>query len=225
MSALETSKAPDPLTKKDLEQQTEEVVTRVEENALGHAANAESITRLQAIVSEMAVEEAASRIAIDKQFNRYALIIIVAFVFMTVIGGVNFFRSLNPMPGQALFEIGIPVISGASELCPGETLDFIFEVSVEEAGVLVLDMSTWKVDPPPATIIFSERDVMVISEARTFTITRQWQIPDRYPDPATNELVEWVPGAYTRDIAVSAQGLNTDPSTQAVPFMIKEDCS
>ena len=148
---------------------------------------------------------------------------IMATIFFAWMGLSTFFY-FNPMAGKSVFLIGQPFVAGSAELCPGESLVFSASIDVERPGVYLLDMSTWRVDPPPATVIFSEGDRMVIGDERSFIIARKWTVPANYIDPATNAVVDWWPGKYTRDIAVTAVGLSTLPSTQVVEFTIREGC-
>ena len=147
----------------------------------------------------------------------------MATIFFTWMGLSTFFY-FNPLAGKSTFLIGEPIVAGSTELCPGESLDFSASIDVERPGVYLLDMSTWKVDPPPAMVIFSEADRMVIGDERSSIIARKWTVPVNYINPVTGKISEWLPGNYTRDIAVTAVGLNTLPSTQAVEFTIRSGC-
>jgi hypothetical protein len=131
---------------------------------------------------------------------------------------------LGPQPSDSLFVLSNLKINGPTELCPGESLDFQFDVKVTEVGTYNLFMSTWKVDPPPSIIIFSETQPFVIGSKREFMILREWEIPEIYEDPANSQDTPMVAGSYIRDIAVTAEGKNTINVPVQVAFQIKEDC-
>jgi hypothetical protein len=115
-------------------------------------------------------------------------------------------------------------VTGPIELCPGETLDFEFDVTVLETGTYNLWMSTWKVEPPPSTIIFSEIQPFVIGSTRTFPIMRKWRVPTTYRDPADSEEKPMISGEYIRDISVTAEGRNTANDPLQILFRIRRDC-
>lgn len=129
-----------------------------------------------------------------------------------------------PRVGRSLFILSEVRVTGPTELCPGDTLDFEFDVNVKEVGTYNLWMSTWKVDPPPSTIIFSEFQPFVIGSPRQFLIPRKWRVPTNYVDPADSTEKPLLPGAYTRDISVTAEGRDTRNHPLLVAFNIKKDC-
>lgn len=134
------------------------------------------------------------------------------------------FFYFGPSVAPSVFILSEIRMNGPTDLCPGDTLDFEFDVTVKEEGTYNLFMSTWKVDPPPSTIIFSELQPFVIGSQRSFSIPREWKIPVVYEDPANNVRVPMLPGAYIRDISVTAEGRNTKNKPLQVFFNIKKDC-
>lgn len=148
----------------------------------------------------------------------------VAVTLFIVISTLIFSELLIPNVGSSLFILSSVRVTGPTELCPGDTLDFEFDVSVEEVGTYNLWMSTWKVDPPPSTIIFSEFQPFVIGSPRHFLIPRKWKVPTNYVDPADSTEKPLLPGAYTRDISVTAEGRNTRNDPLLIAFNIKKDC-
>lgn len=131
---------------------------------------------------------------------------------------------LNPRAGESVFVLSNLRVTGSTELCPGDTLDFVFDVDVKEVGTYNLFMSTWKVDPPPSTIIFSEDQPFVIGSPRSFPIPRKWAVPAVYVDPADSVEKPMLPGDYTRDIDVKAEGRDTENEPLIVYFRVRKDC-
>lgn len=138
--------------------------------------------------------------------------------------GVSAFMFTNPQAGRSVFVLSDVRVTGPVDLCPGETLDFEFDVIVKETGTYNLWMSTWKTEPPPSTIIFSEVQPFVIGSERSFPVTRKWLVPTIYEDPADSERKPMIPGTYIRDISVTAEGRNTSNRPLQVLFRIREGC-
>lgn len=130
----------------------------------------------------------------------------------------------SSISGVAVFEISQVRVTGPTDLCPGQTLDFEFDVIAKEVGTYNLWMSTWKVDPPPSTIIFSETEPFVIGSEREFPIQREWLVPATYEDKADNTFKPFAPGSYIRDISVTAEGRDTRNDPIQVTFTIRDDC-
>lgn len=137
---------------------------------------------------------------------------------------LTWFTFLYPQAGQSVFVLSPVEVTGLTALCPGETLDFNFNVTVLEVGTYNLWMSTWKTEPPPSTIIFSEIQPFVIGSVRSFPIVRKWKVPETYVDPADSADKPMISGEYIRDISVTAEGRNTSNEPLQIPFTIRKDC-
>lgn len=146
-------------------------------------------------------------------------------IILIVIGPIiTWIMFVNPQAGRSVFILSPIRITGPVSLCPGETLNFEFDVMVREVGTYNLWMSTWKTEPPPSTIIFSETQPFVIGSTRSFPIARKWQIPSTYIDPADSVDKPMIPGEYIRDISVTAEGRNTGNVPLQVLFTIRDNC-
>jgi hypothetical protein len=148
---------------------------------------------------------------------------VIAVVLWLALGGVFYIFYLNPLAGPTVFVIDGLQRTSPLIVCPGDTINFQFNVEAKEIGTYNLYMSTWKANPP-STIIFSEIQPFVISSLRSFTITRKWLVPQTYIDPATNEEISITPGDYTRDVSVTAVGRNTNNKPLQVMFTVKKGC-
>lgn len=134
---------------------------------------------------------------------------------------------IGPRPGipsESILTVSPLMAKGPTDLCPGEPLDFEFTMDVRGEGVFDLDASTWKLVPPPETVIFSESERFVVAEPITYLVMRRWVVPSNYIDPATNRATEWQSGQYERQIFVTAVGRDTEPSIQVLPFTIRNNC-
>lgn len=201
-----------------------EQVEAVRVDSANQVQQAETDHRINLILEQIGTSEAAAKVEIDRKFNKYFMFIVFAFMFLLVIGAVNYFQILNPQAGQSVFVLSDIRVTGPTDLCPGETLDFTFDVTVKEVGVYSLYMSSWKTEPPPSTIIFSELQPFVIGSERSFPIVRKWKVPFTYEDPADSKDTPMVPGEYIRDISVVAIGRDTESTPLQVPFRIRSDC-
>lgn len=146
------------------------------------------------------------------------IVIVLAWV------AISTFMFYMPQAGQSVFVLSDIRVTGPTNLCPGETLDFEFDVTVKEVGTYNLWMSTWKTDPPPAVVIFSETQPFVVGSTRFFPIARKWLIPTSYNDPGDSVDKPLIPGTYFRDISVTAEGKNTNNDPKQVEFRIRSDC-
>lgn len=150
--------------------------------------------------------------------------IIMGIIGWLVIASLLFIFYLNPRSSSSNLVLSEIAVTGPISLCPGEFLDFSFEMEVKEKGTYSLDMSVFKVSPPPAIAIFSERKFFVIGSPRTFKVIRHWEIPAEYIDEETSETIKFVAGSYERNIAVGTTSQDTLPSTRILSFFIRDDC-
>lgn len=201
-----------------------EQVEAVRTDSANQVMQAETDHRINLILEQIGTNEAAAKIEVDHKFNKYFAFLVFAFMFLLVIGAVNYFQILDPQAGQSVFLLSDIRVTGSTDLCPGENLKFEFDVMVKDVGVYSLYMSTWKTDPPPSTIIFSETQPFVIGSERSFPIVREWKIPFTYADPANDKDTPMIPGEYIRDISVVAVGKNTESTPLQVTFNIRGDC-
>lgn len=202
----------------------DEKVEAARTDSANQVMQAETDHRINLLLEQIGTNEAAAKIEVDHKFNKYFLWLVGGFGILLLFSAVNYFQVLNPQAGQSVFVLSDIRITGPTNLCPGETLDFAFDVTVKEVGVYSLYMSTWKVDPPPSTIIFSELQPFVIGSERSFPIVRKWEVPFKYVDPADSKDMPMVPGEYIRDIDVVAVGKNTESTPLQVLFNIRSDC-
>lgn len=253
MSNDESQSLPSPIAKQDLDDQTAEVqrgvaesvqsvadhvdvrieevrtafaetVEAVKESLTEQSSKVEAQLRIDQLLEKMVTDDARMKDVINHRFRSHLNGFIVIFSVMFLMSGITFWLYINPRSGQSVFVLSNLVVTGPVDLCPGETLDFAFDVTVKEVGVYSLYMSSWKTEPPPSTIIFSEFQPFVIGSERSFSIIRKWKVPFTYKDPADSKDMPMVPGEYIRDISVVAVGKNTESTPLQVPFRIRNDC-
>ena len=106
-------------------------------------------------------------------------------------------------------------------LCPGDTLQGVFELHVEGEGVIVRDTSIQQTEPLQ-TIIFSEmlRSAVIgpISEQISFA----WKVPPVFFDYRKGMETQMQPGKYYQVIAVSSVGRSSITVVRKLEFQIEE---
>lgn len=165
--------------------------------------------------------------ALERHFWIFALVGLLGVPIVTLLMAWGLSALVGQRPnisGLTVFELSDVRVTGPTALCPGDTLNFEFDVVAREVGTYNLWMSTWKVDPPPSTIIFSETEPFVVGSEREFVIQREWIVPAIYEDKTDNEYKPFAPGSYIRDISVTAEGRDTFNDPLQIVFSIRSDC-
>lgn len=188
----------------------------------------EMVDRLTQFLAITRKQEGVPRSLLERWF----WLIVIAGLFGVPILSVGLLWLLSllmgPRPGvpaEPILEVSDIAALSATHLCPGDNLDFEFEMDVIREGAFELDNSTWKVTPPPQTVIFSEdTERFVIGNPVSFKVVRRWPVPVTYIDPATNTETGWLPGHYQRQVFVTAVGRDAEPSIKLLSFWIREDC-
>lgn len=190
-----------------------------------HQAKRDVEERTEATRAELETKYDTRRAIVDHKFTSYRTWFVFAVIVLALTNTVLYYLFLNPRAGRSALVISEVRVTGPTDLCPGDTLDFEFDVVAKEIGTYNLWMSTWKVDPPPSTIIFSEFQAFVVGSERSFPIVRQWRVPEMYNDPADSVDKPLAEGAYIRDISITAEGRDTRNDPLQVKFNVKRDCA
>lgn len=187
--------------------------------------NTESLLEKLVAVTERTPD--VRRSPLDRYFWLFVLVGLIGVPVVTLALAWGLSALVGPragVPSESILTVSPLMAKGPTELCPGEPLDFEFTMDVKGEGVFDLDASTWKLVPPPETVIFSESERFVVAEPITYLVIRRWVVPSNYIDPATNRATAWESGKYERQIFVTAVGRDTEPSIQVLPFTIRDDC-
>lgn len=183
-----------------------------------------AVQQLLAITNKTA---GVQRSVLDRYFWLFAVVGVLGVPLITLGLLWGLATLIGPRPGvpsESILTVSPLMSKGPTDLCPGEPLDFEFTMDVTGEGVFDLDASTWKLVPPPETVIFSESERFVVAEPISYLVVRRWVVPSSYIDPATNRETDWEPGQYERQIFVTAVGRDTEPSIQVLPFEIRAGC-
>lgn len=169
-------------------------------------------------------EERMADINAHYRRGQWRTILAFTLLFMAVLL-IDWFTSTLPNPpASPVVDILNLRATGPTELCPGDTLTYSFEVDGEQRAVLDFDTTLWR-QSPPATVIFSQTLRVVLLEPVHYERTATWQLPARVIDPVMGEEVILAAGAYELRIALSTTSRNTAPAIKALPITIREDCS
>lgn len=114
-------------------------------------------------------------------------------------------------------------VTERADLCPGETLKYSYHLRAHGAGVLEMDATTWRVEPP-ATIVYSDPLRIVLVGPVTMQGIDEWTVPEFYIDPTTRQQVTWQPGSYERHVSLSTSSRSTTPAIISIPFTIRANC-
>jgi hypothetical protein len=162
---------------------------------------------------------------IQAHYRRGQRRMIAAMVLLfLVMVGLDYLDSRLPSPpSPSVVTIANLRPLGATDLCPGETLRYTYQIIGDLSGVLDIDMTIWRVTPPQTVLYsLSRRDVLV--RPVDLTRTDAWVVPDEGTNPLTLQPLEWQPGDYERRVAISTPSRNTEPAIAVLPFRIRQDC-
>ncbi len=109
-----------------------------------------------------------------------------------------------------------------TDVCPGDTLNYSFTLSVSRDAVV--DVST-SIQPlisiRPSYTRLQQFD---FDKETSFELVRHYVIPPTYTDPASGVEVKWQPGKYVQRTIVYVNGRSEGEDELEVPFTILPDC-
>jgi hypothetical protein len=153
----------------------------------------------------------------------YRTIAIIAFLVAlsvngAVIGWAFWLAAQRPDVG-----LSKPVVSSQTELCPGETLDYRFNLSVSKAASVDLYTSVERTVPTDR-VSYTRLQQFTFNSATDLAITRNWVLPPTYLDPVSGMEIGWQPGEYVQRTSATIVGGRDDPVVIEVPFEVRLGC-
>lgn len=148
----------------------------------------------------------------------FTLIGTLLMVFNFGVLALGIYRGLT----LARVELSEPVLMGATELCPGDTLDYSFLMAVSRDADVELKTSIQKI-APNTRISYARLQEFSFEQATTMEFIRHFVIPPTYTDPVTGTEVPWDPGPYEQITVANITG-HSKTSEIHVPFTIKPNC-
>lgn len=114
-------------------------------------------------------------------------------------------------------------VVGHGDLCPGERLFWSYDLIAAGSGLLEIDGTTYKAQPP-STVVFSNPNRMVMSDGILERVVDFWEVPLTHIDQETGESVPFPTGEFRRLIAVSSPTRSSVFATDRISFTVRSDC-
>lgn len=146
------------------------------------------------------------------------IVVAVFTVINTSILGLGMVRYAN----RPSVDIGEVQVEGATDLCPGDSLDYSFRITATSAGTVDLITSIIETNTVRPTLTRFQQ--FVLEEDTSFVIRREYVIPSLYEDPMTGKGEKWVPGGYIQRTTARMEGSSVPNRRIEVPFNIKDGC-
>lgn len=156
--------------------------------------------------------------------TNYTPIIIVAALVALAINGALVGWALWVNGQRPLVELSQPILESDSTLCPEQTLNYKFTLSVSKAADVDLNTSVESVSPHN-TIAYSRFQRYSFDTQTALEIGRQWTLPVTFLDPSTGIQRPWLPGSYIQRTSANIIGGRDAPAEIEVPFVIPDDCT
>lgn len=170
------------------------------------------------------IEESTDRfISKAKTTNRMLLIAIALVVLVPLLYNIYLDSKINFVKQVDIKDL--TVLSG-TDLCIGDTLTFAYTLHARGSGVLALDLTLWRVDPPK-TVIYSKSERFIIDEPVEQRSVESWRVSSFYKNREKDMLDFIPPGNYRRIIAISSPTNYKIVDIESIDFTIKskEECA
>lgn len=165
-----------------------------------------------------------------EQIRDYRRWLIVAVVVLIVLNIISFslwgYLALTEAPRVNLSNLEV---IGPTKLCPGDTLNYKFDMDISAALDIVITMRVQYISPDshgqgvPHTIFVTEEQYRADSPAR-ITLVRHNRIEPFYIDQNDGNLHPRLPGDYLRIISARVYGQTEDGDFLAIPYTIPMNC-
>jgi hypothetical protein len=116
------------------------------------------------------------------------------------------------------------IVEDDTTICPDETLDYNFSLSVSRQADVDLNTSVESAEPH-TTVAYSRFQRYSFDSQTTVEIGRQWSLPLTYLDPVTGRQRFWSPGEYVQIVSANVIGGRDTPTEVEIPFTIPPSCS
>lgn len=151
----------------------------------------------------------------------YVLLLILAALIIGPIGATWWLS--HQYPSVSTVDIANLRVAGDAVLCPGDPLVYQYEFHALGSGALVRDRTIWQMTPP-RTVVFSDAQRFILTDAIDQSLTEAWHIPVVYINPATDLPEPLPPGEYGLRLAISSPSKSTIVDIEAVDFEVRAGC-
>ncbi len=155
--------------------------------------------------------------------TNYTPIIIIAGLIALAINGALVGWAFWYAAQQPHVSLSKPHIEDNVTLCPGDTLDYGFTLSVTKAADVDL-YTTVDRALPPDHVSYTRLQQFNFDSQTDLEINRHWQLPPTYLDPVSGTQVAWLPGSYVQITRATVANGRDEAAHIEVPFVVKTDC-
>lgn len=153
----------------------------------------------------------------------YRPFVLIAFLVALAVNGalISWALWLNAQRPQV--ELSEPIVEGNTALCPGDTLDYRFTLSVSKKADVDLNTSV-EATSAQNTASYTRFQRYTFDTQINLEIGRRWTLPPTYLDPVTGKQIAWQPGLYVQKTSADVIGGRDAPAKIEVPFEINASC-
>lgn len=152
----------------------------------------------------------------------YRAIVIIALAVALAVNGAVIGWALWVAGQRADVSLSVPQLEGVTDLCPGETLNYRFTLSVSKEASVDLYTSVQRIEPSDR-VSYTRLQQFEFDKPTDLEVIRHWILPPTYQDPTSGTEVEWVPGDYIQRTTANVLG-RSEPSAIEVPFSVRLSC-
>lgn len=153
----------------------------------------------------------------------YTPIILIAALVAFAFNGALVGWALWVSAQRPLVTLNGLVLEGSTTICPEQTLNYKFTLSVSKAADVDLNTSVESISPH-VTVSYSRFQRYSFDSETDLEIGRQWTLPITFANPNTGQQVSWQPGRYVQRTSANIIGGRDVPAEIEVPFVIPNDC-
>jgi hypothetical protein len=153
----------------------------------------------------------------------YRPIVLIAFAVALIVNGAVIGWAFWYGAQRPDVELTLLRVEDDTALCPGDTLDYEFVISVSKAASINLYTSEGNVSPH-GVFSFTRLQQFDFDGKVDLKIVRNWTLESTYMDAIAGKEMPWLPGKYTQHTSAAVVGGRNSPSSINVPFSIKPKC-
>lgn len=152
--------------------------------------------------------------------------LIVGVLLVLVLNGVLFtwaFIASRQVPTVRLYNLQMV---GNVEICPGDPLNYEFNLYVSTAGDvdLIGAMQRTALEERGTVTLYTTVTKFRTEEETDIVIVRDMPLPLVYTNVVTDRIEKWRPGGYRLRLTARAVGRSSEGSVLYIPFRIRQDC-
>lgn len=152
----------------------------------------------------------------------YRWVLVVGTIIVLLVNVVILAWGIYAATHRPRVELSGLEMQGPTDVCPGETLDYKFNMVVSNAALVELKTSVQRLDGV-SRISYARLQEFEFEEAGNLIFIRHWVVPPTYTDPVSGTEVPWEPGDYEQRTIANVSG-RSQLSEIDVGFTIRDNC-